>query len=93
VWRKLRARVEPCNDLMTALVEAAHCGSRKTDSYLKDKFFRLKTRRGYLRAAVATAHKILKATYVMLATGVNYRDLGTRYLDAIDAKRVTGNLV
>ena len=79
--------------LMTALVEAAHGASRKKDSYFKDKFFRLKARRGYLRAAVAIAHKILKAVYVMLSTGADYRDLGAAYLDAVDSRRVTGNLV
>lgn len=79
--------------LMTALVEAAHAASRKKDSYFKDKFFRLKARRGYLRAAVAIAHKILKAVYVMLSTGADYRELGAAYLDATDARRVTGNLV
>lgn len=79
--------------LMTALVEAAHGATRKKDSYFKDKFFRLKARRGYLRAAVAIAHKILKAVYVMLSTGVDYRELGAAYLDAVDARRVTGNLV
>lgn len=79
--------------LMTALVEAAHGASRKKDSYFKDKFFRLKARRGYLRAAVAIAHKILKAVYVMLSTGADYRELGAAYLDAVDSRRVTGNLV
>lgn len=79
--------------LMTALVEAAHGAARKKDSYFKDKFFRLKARRGYLRAAVAIAHKILKAVYVMLSTGADYRDLGAAYLDAVDSRRVTGNLV
>ena len=78
---------------MTALVEAAHAASRKKDSYFKEKFFRLKARRGYLRAAVAIAHKILKAVYVMLSTGADYRELGAAYLDATDARRVTGNLV
>jgi transposase len=79
--------------LMTALVEAAHNASRKKGSYLKDKFFRIKARRGYLRAAVAIGHKILKAIYVMLSTGVEYKDLGEAYLDAIDAQRVKNNLV
>ncbi len=79
--------------LMTALVEAAHGASRTKGSYFKDKFFRIKARRGYLRAAVAIAHKILRAVYTMLSTGAEYHDLGAAYLDAIDAKRVTGNLV
>ena len=79
--------------LMTALVEAAHAASRKKDTYFKDKFFRLKARRGYLRAAVAIAHKILKAVHVMLSTGTDYRELGAAYLDASDARRVAGNLI
>jgi transposase len=79
--------------LMTALVEAAHCASRKKDTYLKDKFFRLKARRGYQRAAVAIAHKILKAAYVILSSGAEFHELGTSYLDAVDARRVTTNLV
>jgi transposase len=79
--------------LMTALVEAAHGASRTKGSYLKDKFFRLKARCGYQRAAVAIAHKILTAVHVILSTGAEYRDLGAAYLDSIDARRVTGNLV
>ena len=79
--------------LMTALVEAAHNASRKKGSYLKDKFFRIKARRGYLRAAVAIGHKILKAVYVMLSAGVEYKDLGEAYLDNVDAQRVKSNLV
>lgn len=29
----------------------------------------------------------------MLSTGVDYRELGASYLDAVDARRVTGNLI
>lgn len=79
--------------LLTALVEAAHNAGRKKGSYLKDKFFRIKARRGHLRAAVAIGHKILKAVYVMLSTGVEYKDLGEAYLDKVDAQRVKSNLV
>ncbi|MBX3262874.1 MAG: IS110 family transposase [Labilithrix sp.] len=81
--------------LMTALVEAAHGASRKKDSYFKDKFFRLKARRGYLLPASGGRYRPqdLKAVYVMLSTGVDYRELGASYLDAVDARRVTGNLV
>jgi transposase len=41
--------------LMTGLVEAAHGAARTKGSYFKDKFFRIKARRGYLRAAVVAA--------------------------------------
>gem|GEM_PF-2748429 len=57
--------------LMTALVEAAHCASRKKDTYLKDKVFRPKARRGHLRAVVAIAHKILKPTTQFLLATLN----------------------
>jgi transposase len=79
--------------LMTALVEAAHAASRAKGTFLKEKFFRLKARRGHLRAAVAIGHKILTAAYMMLSKGVDYQDLGAAFLDKVDAKRVTGNLV
>jgi transposase len=79
--------------LQTALVEAAGAAARKKGSYLKDKFFRLKARRGYKRAAMAIAHKILIAAYHMLSTGAPYRDLGDAYLDHLDKTRVAANLV
>ena len=47
---------------------------------LRDKFYRLKARRGYKRAAVAIAHKILVAIYHMLCQQVSYNDLGDLYL-------------
>jgi transposase len=62
--------------LRTMLVGAAISASRTKGSYLKDKFYRLKARRGGLRAALAIAHKILVAAYHMLATGADYKDLG-----------------
>jgi hypothetical protein len=61
-------------------------------SYLKDKFYRLKARRGALRAALAIAHKILVAAYHMLAKRLAYRDLGEAYLDQIDQTRTAANL-
>src|SRR5438045_7772750 len=45
----------------TALVEAANAAARAKGTYLRDKFSRLKARRGYKRAAVAVAHTILVA--------------------------------
>ena len=44
--------------IKSALVEAANAAARAKGTYLRDKFFRLKARRGYKRAAVAIAHKI-----------------------------------
>jgi transposase len=73
--------------LKTALVEAAIGAGRKKGSYLKDKYWKLKSRRGPKRAAMAIAHKILVAVYHMLATGNPYRDLGELFLDRLDTSR------
>ena len=79
--------------LTTALVEAAQAGIKKKGSYLRDKFHRLKARRGYKRALVAIAHKILIASYHVLRDRTDYRDLGETYLDRLAKHRVTSSLV
>jgi transposase len=78
--------------LRTILVGAAISAARTKGSYLRDKFHRLKARRGALRAALAIAHKIVVAAYHMLARGVAYRDLGEAYLDQIGERRTIANL-
>jgi transposase len=78
--------------LRTILVGAAISASRTKGSYLKDKFHRLKARRGGLRAALAIAHKILVSAYHMLAKNLPYRDLGEAYLDQISQTRTVANL-
>lgn len=42
-----------------------NAAAKAKGTYLRDKFYRLKARRGYKRAAVAVAHKILVAIYHM----------------------------
>jgi transposase len=59
---------------------------------LKDKYHRLKARRGPMRAALAIVHKILVAAYHMLAKGIAYQDLGETYLDQIRQTRTVANL-
>jgi transposase len=79
--------------LKTALVGAATSAARTKGTYLKDKYHRLRARRGNLRAAVAIAHKILVAAYHMLVRQLPYQDLGGSYLDKLDETRTTSNLV
>lgn len=79
--------------LTTALVQAAHCASHQRGSYLRDKFWRLKARRGAKRAAVAIGRKILVASYHMLKAGTGYHELGDAFLDRIDERMVTANAV
>ena len=79
--------------LKTALVEAANAAARAKGTYLRDKFYRLKARRGYKRATVAIAHKILVAIYHMFSQGAHYNDLGDLYLDKLNTHQVTRTLV
>jgi transposase len=78
--------------LKTILVGAAISASHTKGSYLRDKYYRIRARRGALRAAVAIAHKILVIAYHMLSRGVSYRDLGECYLDQLDQTRTVANL-
>jgi transposase len=66
----------------TALVEAAQAATRTKGTYLREKFHRLRARRGYKRAIVAVGHKILIAAYHLLRGAATYRDLGPAYLDS-----------
>lgn len=79
--------------LKTALVQAALGAARKAGSYYKNKYFRLRARRGAKRAAMAIAHKILVAAYHVLSTGTAYRELGELYLDRRNRRVVAANLV
>ena len=79
--------------LKTALVEAVNAVTRAKGTYLRDKFFRLKARRGYKRATVAVAHKILVAIYHMFSHRVSYKELGDLYLDHLNKHHLTRNLV
>ena len=79
--------------LKTALVEAANAAARAKGTYLRDKFYRLKARRGYKRALVAVAHKILIAIYHIFSQNVSYNDLGDLYLDKLNKHHLTRNLV
>lgn len=79
--------------LTTALVEAAQAAVKKKHSYLRAKFHRLKARRGYKRALIAIAHKILLAAFHILRDGLDYKDLGPAYLDQLTEKRTVRGLV
>jgi transposase len=66
--------------LTTTLCQAACSAVKKRGTYLRDKYWRLKARRGAMRALIAIAHKILIAAYHVLHDAVGYVDLGGEYL-------------
>jgi len=71
---------------------AAVGASRTRGSYLREKYHRLKARRGAARAMSAVAHKLMIAVYHILDRRVPYRDLGADYLDRIGADRLAKTL-
>lgn len=78
--------------LKTAMVTAAIAAAKTRRSYYAEKYRRLSSRRGKMRAAVAVAHKILVAAYHMLANRSDYRELGPDYLDRLHHHRTAINL-
>lgn len=66
--------------LKTILIEVAWAAIKKKKSYFKDKYYRLKARRGAKKAIVAIAHRILLGIYHVIKNGAEFRDLGEDYL-------------
>jgi transposase len=79
--------------LTTTLVQAALGAVRKRGSYYKDKYWRLRTRRGAMRAMVAIAHKLLVAAYEVLSAKTAFVDLGDQYLTRRSQTDATRKLV
>ena len=66
--------------LKSIMLEVAWAAVKKKGSYFKDKYYRLKARRGAKKAIVAIAHRILLGIYHVIKDGVVFRDLGEDYL-------------
>ena len=80
--------------LKTALIEAAMAAARCRGTYLKKKYFQLKSRRGAKKAAMAVAHKILKIVWHLLSDPeARYRELGEEYVDKRHEEKVVKQLV
>jgi transposase len=79
--------------LRIVLIQCAWGAVRTKNSYWRDKFYRLKARRGGNRAIVAIAHKLAKVIYALLKTGVVYAELGASFLDERDRTRTANNLL
>ena len=82
--------------LRRALTQSAWAISHKEDGYLRAVFWRVSGSRGWSKAIVAVAHKVLVIAYEMLKTGQEYRELGGDYFDKLNpgktARRLTARL-
>lgn len=70
------------------MVQCSHSAGRVKGTYLKDKYHKLKTRRGAKRAAVAIGHKILVIAYHLIKNQEPYKELGETYLDTRNKARI-----
>jgi transposase len=66
---------------------------KKPHNYLRAQYYRIKTRRGPMKARLAVASSVLTAVYFVLRDKVPYRDLGPDYFDKIAPAKATQRLV
>lgn len=73
--KKFQSRIRKGNThLLTALTECSWAAMKKKDSHFRNKYYRLKSRRGSQRAIVAVSHAMLKAIYVVLSQHRPYEE-------------------
>ena len=65
------------------LVQFAWAATRTKGTYLRAKYDSLVVRRGKKRALIAVGHKILTAAYFILKDKVEYKELGSEYLQSL----------
>ena len=92
--KQLSGRTKKGNKyLRRGLTQAAWAASRCKQGYLRSFFYRVKGRRGWGKAIVAVAHKILITAYMILKTGQPYRELGGDYFDKLHPERTAKRLI
>ena len=79
--KKKSGRITHGNKYLRAmLVQFAWAASRTKNTYLRSKYDSLVGRRGKKRALIAVGHKILIAAYFILKDKVEYKELGSEFL-------------
>lgn len=92
--KQLSSRTKKGNKyLRRILTQSAWAASRCKHGYLRAFFHRVKARRGWGRAVMAVAHKIVVIAYCILKTGTPYHDLGDDYFDRLHPERTAKRLV
>jgi transposase len=70
------------------LTQSAWAASHTKEGYLRALFYRIKASRGWSKAIVALAHKILVIAYEVLKNRTPFRDLGGDYFDKLNSGRI-----
>ena len=67
--------------LRRLLIQNAWAVSRTKDCFLTALFYRIASRRGLKRAAMAVGHRVLTIAYFIIRDGTEYREAGSDYYD------------
>jgi transposase len=87
-------RCKPGNQyVQRVLAQSAWAVSRCKHGYLRAFFYRVKARRGWAKAIIAVAHKILVIAFTMLRDNQPYRERGDDYFDQLHPVRTAKRLV
>jgi transposase len=73
--------------LRKTLLQAALGVTRKRDSALAARYYRIRAHRGHKKAAIAVAHALVVTAYHVLARDCDYHELGADYLDRQSSDR------
>ena len=79
--------------LRRMLIQSAWAAARTSDCLLAASFRRIAQRRGMKKAALATAHRILRIAYSLLREGTEYIERGGDHLDRLHPERTMRKLV
>lgn len=79
--------------LRRVLTQAAWAASHCKTGYLRAFFNRVKARRGWAKAIVALAHKILIIVFNMISKSTPYQELGGDYFDGLNPTRTAKRLI
>lgn len=77
------------------LVQSAWAAARisRRRTFFTTLFYRISSRAGMKKAAVAVAHRILTVAYCMIRDGSRYREQGADYFDRLHPERTRNRLV
>jgi transposase len=79
--------------LRPSLVQVAWAVSHCKDNYLRARYWRLASKIGKKKAALATAHHILEIVFPMIRDQTSYRELGGNFYDRVDPVRTKNKLI
>ena len=91
--KKFQSKVRKGNvHLLSALTQCAWAATQKKDCHFRNKYYRLKSRRGSQRAIIAVDHAMLKCIYVVLSQRKPYQEPKPVSLSEVQKQRKASSL-